>query len=72
MIVLYDIHLDNRRAVIDELWKMGKVAVLGIVQSIILFIVGLKTVGIKVFLPGTHRSNLKNYNCLPIPSMSLW
>jgi len=50
----------------------GKVAVMGIVQSIHVFIGGLKFVGIKVFLPGTHTSNFKYYNCVPIPSMFLW
>jgi len=52
--------------------KMGKVAVMGIVQSICVFIGGLNIVDIKVFLPGTHMSNFKNYNCVPIPSMILW
>lgn len=55
-----------------EFLKMGKVAVMDIVQSILVFIAQLKTVGIKVFLPGTHTSNFKNYNCVPIPSMLLW
>jgi len=49
-----------------EFLKMGKVAVMSIVQSIRVFIGGLKIVGIKVFLPGTHMSNV------PIPSMFLW
>lgn len=55
-----------------EFLKMGEVAGMGIVQSIRVFIAGLKIVGIKVFLPGTHTSNLKNYSCVPIPSMFLW
>jgi hypothetical protein len=56
--------------------RWGKVAVMGIVQSILVITVGLKIVGIKlgikVFHPGTHMRNLQNYNCVPIPSMSLW
>jgi hypothetical protein len=70
--MLYDIHLDNGRTMNGEFLKMGKVAVMGIVQSILMFIAGLKIVGIKVFLPGTNTSNFKNYNCVPIPSMFLW
>jgi hypothetical protein len=70
--MLYDIHLDNRRTMNGEFLKMGKVAVMGIVQSILVFIVGLKIVGIKMFLPGTHTSNFKNYNCIPIPFIFPW
>jgi len=72
LIMLYDIHLGNRRTVNGEFLTMGKVAVMSIVQSIRVFVGGLKIVGIKVLLPVTHTINFKNYNCVPIPSMFLW
>jgi hypothetical protein len=52
--------------------KWGTKQSLGVVQSILMFALGLQIIGIKEFLPATHTRNLRNYKHKPIPSMFLW